>query len=49
MNNLLESVKENAVFVVQVLGIVVALFVVAALVEKLAQKMTGRKEKIFNT
>lgn len=49
MNNLLESVKENAVFVVQVLGIVVALFVVAALVEKIAMKKNGVKEKIFNT
>ncbi len=49
MNGLLESVKSNAVFVVQVLAIVVLLFVVAVLVEKLAQKKRGCKEKILNT
>ncbi|MBQ7776275.1 MAG: ECF transporter S component [Lachnospiraceae bacterium] len=49
MNNLLESVKSNAVFVAQVLAIVVALFVVAVLVEKLAQKTRGVKEKILPT
>ena len=49
MNNLLESVKSNAVFVAQVLGIVVLLFVVALIVEKLAQKKRGVKEKIFST
>ncbi len=49
MNNLLETVKENALFVGQVLGIVVALFLVALLVEKLAQKISGKKEKILST
>lgn len=49
MNNLLETVKENALFVGQVLGIVAALFLVALLVEKLAQKRKGVKEKIFTT
>ncbi len=49
MNNLLESVKSNAVFVTQVLAIVVVLFVVAVLVEKLAQKKRGVKEKILAT
>ncbi len=49
MNGLWESVKSNAVFVVEVLAIVVMLFVVAVLVEKLAQKKRGCKEKILNT
>lgn len=49
MNGLWESVKSNAVFVAEVLAIVVLLFVVAVLVEKLAQKKRGCKEKILNT
>lgn len=49
MNNLLESVKTNALFVGQVLLIVLALFLVALLVEKIAQKRNGSKEKIFST
>ena len=49
MNVFLESVKENAVFVAQVVGIFVALFVVAFLAEKLAQKCNGVKEKVLTT
>lgn len=49
MNVFLESVKENAVFVAQVVGIFVALFVVAFLAEKLAQKRSGVKEKVLTT
>ncbi len=49
MSTLLESVKENAMFVAEVIGIVVLLFVAAVLVELLAQKVHGRKEKILST
>lgn len=49
MSVFLESVKENAVFVAQVVGIFVALFVVAFLAEKLAQKCSGTKEKVLTT
>ncbi|MBQ9140822.1 MAG: ECF transporter S component [Lachnospiraceae bacterium] len=49
MNNLLENVKENALFVAQVLGIVLVLFLIALLVEKIAQKRSGSREKIFST
>lgn len=49
MNVFLESVKENALFVAQVVGIFLALFVVAFLAEKLAQKRSGVKEKVLTT
>lgn len=49
MNNLWETVKSNALFVVEVLAIVVALFLIALVVEKIAQKRNGVKEKIFST
>lgn len=49
MNGFLESVKENAVFVAQVLAIFLVLILVAYVVEKIAQKRSGVKEKIFTT
>jgi len=49
MNGLFESVAENLVFVLQFLGVIVALFVVAVLLEKGAQKARGIKEPLFNT
>lgn len=49
MNVFLESVKENAMFVAQVVGIFLALFVVAFLAEKLAQKRSGVKGKVLTT
>ncbi len=49
MSSLVESVKENAMFVAEIVGIVVLLFVAAVLVELLAQKVQNRKEKILST
>uniref|UniRef100_UPI0040563C16 ECF transporter S component n=1 Tax=Acetatifactor sp. TaxID=1872090 RepID=UPI0040563C16 len=49
MNGLLKSVAENAIFVLEFLAVIVALFLVALLLEKLAQKKQGIKERIFNT
>ena len=49
MNGLLESVAKNVVFVLEFLGIIVALFVVALILEKLAQKKRGVKEPVFTT
>lgn len=49
LSNLWESIKSNAMFVVEVLVIVAVLILVAVLVEKLAQKRKGVKEKIFTT
>lgn len=49
MNGLLTSVVENVGFVLEFLGIILALFVVAVLLEKAAQKKRGVNEPIFNT
>lgn len=49
MNDLLVTVKENLVFVLGFLGIIVALFAGALLLEKLAQKKNGKSEKILST
>lgn len=49
MTTFFESVKANAMFVLEVVGIFLALFVVAYLAEKIAQKRNGVKEKIFTT
>lgn len=49
LSNLWESVKSNAMFVAEVLAIVAALFLIALLVEKLAQRVKHTKEKIFST
>ncbi len=49
MNGLIESVKLHLPFVLEFLGVIVALFVVALLLEKLAQKKRGVKEPVFGT
>lgn len=49
MNSLLESVAKNAVFVLEFLGIIVVIFLIALLLEKAAQKKRGVKEPVFNT
>lgn len=43
------DISKNAAYVATFLGIIVAIFVVAFLLEKLAQKKRGVKEKIFTT
>ena len=49
MNELIKNVTENLSFVLEFLAVIVALFVVAVILEKLAQKKRGASEKIFNT
>lgn len=49
MNDLLAAVKDNLIFVVEVLGIVAGIFAIACLLEKAAQKKNGRTEKLFTT
>ncbi len=49
MNNLVTDVTENAVFVLEILGVIAALFVVAYILEKMAQKKQGVKEPVLNT
>lgn len=49
MNDLFVTFKENLVFVAQFFGIIVALFIVALLLEKIAQKRNGINEKFLST
>lgn len=49
MNNLFQSVADNLLYVLGFLLVIAALFVVACLLEKAAQKKNGISEKIFNT
>ena len=49
MNDLLKNVTENLTFVLEFLAVIVALFLVAVILEKLAQKKQGVSERIFNT
>lgn len=49
MKELVTDVMENATFVLEILAIMAALFVVAYILEKLAQKMQGIKEPVLNT
>ena len=49
LKELIQSVTENLVFVLEFLAIIVAIFLAALLFEKLAQKKRGVKEKIFTT
>ncbi len=49
MNGLFESVAKNAVFVLQFLGVIAALFVMALVLEKLAQNKRGVREPVFTT
>lgn len=49
MNGLWKSVTENVVFVLEFLGVVAAMFVLAWLIGKFSQKMRGEKRKILDT
>lgn len=49
MNKLFQAVADNLLYVLSFLAIIVALFVLALLLEKAAQKKNGRNEPIFNT
>lgn len=49
MKDLFQKVTENASYVAGFVLVIVALFVVAVLLEKLAQRKNGVKEPIFNT
>lgn len=49
MSSLLQELEKNAIFVLEFLGVIVALFVVAFILEKVAQKKQGIKESVFTT
>ncbi|HBA69786.1 MAG TPA: ECF transporter S component [Lachnospiraceae bacterium] len=49
MNNLMQSVTENFIFVLEFLGIVVLMFAAAYGAEKLAKKKSGDTERILST
>lgn len=49
MNNLFQSVADNLLYVLGFLLVIAALFVVAFLLEKVAQKKNGISEKMFST
>ena len=49
MNNLMQSVTENLVFVLEFLGIVALMFAVAYGAEKLAKKKNGDTERVLST
>ncbi len=49
MNGLFSSVAQNVSFVLEFIAVIVALFVVALLLEKAAQKKRGVKEPVFGT
>ncbi len=49
MKELVTDVMENTTFVLEILGIIAALFIVAYILEKLAQKKQGVKEPVLTT
>ena len=49
MNELFTKVAENALYVAGFFGIIVALFIIAVILEKMAQDARGVKEPIFQT
>ena len=49
MTNLINEIAKNAVFVLEFLAVVVAIFVVARLFEKWEKKKTGNTERILTT
>jgi len=49
LKKLFQNVSENAVFVLEFLGIIAALFVIAFLLEKLAHGKDAKKEAFFST
>ena len=49
MKELFQTVMDNAAFVAEFLLIIAGLFLAAVLVEKLASKKQGVREKLFTT
>lgn len=52
MNNFskfIEAVKENTLFALEFLGVMIAIFLIALIAEKLIRKKSGEKEKILST
>lgn len=49
MNNLIKSVTENLVFVLEFAAVILSMFVVAYILEKLAKKKNGDTERILTT
>ena len=49
MNNLITEIAQNAIFVLEFLGVVAAIFVVARLIEKHEKKKNGDTERILTT
>lgn len=49
MNGLLDNVKQNVTRVLEFAAVIAVLFAIALLLEKLAQKKRGVKEKVFTT
>ena len=49
MNGLMKSVTENVVFLLEFLAVIVAIFLVAYIAEKLEKKKTGDTQRILTT
>lgn len=49
MNGLIDRVKENVVFLLEFLAVVVVIFLIAYIAEKIAAKKSGTKERILST
>lgn len=49
MNNLLETLKANALFALEFVGIIVGLLILAIILEKIAAKKNGESGKILTT
>lgn len=49
MNNLFQSIAEHAVFVLEFAAVILALFLVSYVIEKLVKKKTGNTQRILNT
>ena len=49
MNKLLDSLKENVIFVIQFLAVIVTVFLVAYLIEKFLHKKNNDTERILST
>lgn len=49
MNNLMTLITENAIFVVEFLGVVIALILIAYFIEKWEKKKNGNQERVLST
>lgn len=49
MNNLMTEITKNAIFVLEFLGVVAALILVAYVIEKWEKKKTGNRERVLST